>query len=129
TVDLDPDPAKAKRVAVVEPVQQPKAAPPAPKPITQHVAQPAPAPKPVTQHVAQPAPKSQPVAPPKAQPAHVAKSAALTAAPPPSAEVTGRRMISSRPPCEIVMDGKPTHLMTPQQALPLSPGAHAITLV
>ena len=38
-------------------------------------------------------------------------------------------MISSKPPCEIVVDGKSTHLQTPQRALPLPAGAHTITLV
>jgi hypothetical protein len=38
-------------------------------------------------------------------------------------------MISSKPPCEILIDGKPTGLTTPQRAIPLAPGAHKITLV
>jgi len=41
----------------------------------------------------------------------------------------GLLMISSKPPCEIHVDGKPTGLMTPQRALPLSAGKHRITLV
>jgi hypothetical protein len=42
---------------------------------------------------------------------------------------TGMLMVSSKPPCEIIVDGKPTGLSTPQRAMPLSPGAHKITLV
>ncbi len=41
----------------------------------------------------------------------------------------GVLMISSKPPCEILIDGKPTGLMTPQRALPLKAGAHKVTLV
>ena len=38
-------------------------------------------------------------------------------------------MISSKPPCEIVIDGKATGLMTPQRGIPLAAGKHKITLV
>jgi hypothetical protein len=41
----------------------------------------------------------------------------------------GTLMVSSKPPCEIVIDGKATGLSTPQRALPLSAGAHKITFV
>jgi hypothetical protein len=41
----------------------------------------------------------------------------------------GVLMVSSKPPCEIFVDGKPTGLMTPQRSLPLSAGTHKITLV
>jgi PEGA domain len=41
----------------------------------------------------------------------------------------GILMISSKPPCEIVIDGKPTGLTTPQREIPLPAGAHKITLV
>jgi hypothetical protein len=41
----------------------------------------------------------------------------------------GTLMISSKPPCEIVIDGKPTGLMTPQRAITLPAGAHKITLI
>jgi hypothetical protein len=54
-------------------------------------------------------------------------------APAPKAEKavggTGVLMISSKPPCEIHVDGKATGLMTPQRALSLSAGKHKITLV
>jgi hypothetical protein len=38
-------------------------------------------------------------------------------------------MISSKPPCEIVIDGKATGLTTPQRSIPLPAGTHKITLV
>jgi hypothetical protein len=38
-------------------------------------------------------------------------------------------MISSKPPCEIYVDGAPTGLTTPQRAIKLSAGKHKITLV
>ena len=41
----------------------------------------------------------------------------------------GVLMISSKPPCEIVIDGKPTGLTTPQREIPLPAGAHKVTLV
>jgi len=41
----------------------------------------------------------------------------------------GVLMISSKPPCEIHIDGKATGLMTPQRSLPLSAGKHKIMLV
>jgi hypothetical protein len=50
------------------------------------------------------------------------------AAPAPSGG-NGMLMVSAKPPCDILIDGKSTGLATPQRAIPLSPGAHAITLV
>jgi hypothetical protein len=41
----------------------------------------------------------------------------------------GTLMVSSKPPCEIVIDGKPTGLTTPQRSIPLSVGAHKITFI
>jgi hypothetical protein len=67
----------------------------------------------------------------KAAPAqHIAQPAQHTA--PPAATMAsgqGMLMISSKPPCEIVVDGRSTHLMTPQRAIPLSAGTHTIVLV
>ena len=69
---------------------------------------------------------------------HVASAAPLTPAPAPApaAPVTakaatgkGTLMVSSKPPCDIVIDGHPTGLTTPQRAIPLSAGAHKVTLV
>ena len=45
------------------------------------------------------------------------------------AETTGVLMVSAKPPCEIVIDGKPTKLTTPQRSIALAPGAHAVTLI
>jgi hypothetical protein len=42
---------------------------------------------------------------------------------------TGTLMVSAKPPCEIVIDGKSTKLTTPQRAISLAPGAHAVTLI
>ncbi|MEJ7599356.1 MAG: hypothetical protein WKG01_15725 [Kofleriaceae bacterium] len=41
----------------------------------------------------------------------------------------GVLMVSSKPPCEILIDGKPTGLSTPQRELPLATGKHKVTLV
>jgi hypothetical protein len=41
----------------------------------------------------------------------------------------GTLMVSTKPPCEIIVDGKATGLHTPQRALALSAGAHKITFV
>jgi hypothetical protein len=41
----------------------------------------------------------------------------------------GTLMISSKPPCEIVIDGKPTGLTTPQRAIALPAGNHKVTLI
>jgi len=38
-------------------------------------------------------------------------------------------MISTKPPCEILIDGKATGMSTPQRAMSLPAGAHKITLV
>jgi hypothetical protein len=41
----------------------------------------------------------------------------------------GTLMISSKPPCEIVIDGRSTGLTTPQRSIALSAGHHRITLL
>ncbi|HEY5945952.1 MAG TPA: hypothetical protein VIV40_10700 [Kofleriaceae bacterium] len=41
----------------------------------------------------------------------------------------GTLMVSSKPPCEIQIDGKPTGLTTPQRSIPLAVGAHKITFI
>lgn len=58
-----------------------------------------------------------------------AKSSAPTrvAAVEPAGE--GVLMISTKPPCEIHIDGKPTGLTTPQRSIALPAGSHRITLV
>ncbi|MFT3692512.1 MAG: PEGA domain-containing protein [Kofleriaceae bacterium] len=78
---------------------------------------PAPAPAPAPKHeVAAPAPKHE---------VHHAV-AAVEKAPADAGE--GTLMISSKPPCEIYVDGKATGLSTPQRAMSLPVGAHKITL-
>jgi hypothetical protein len=46
-----------------------------------------------------------------------------------AAGANGTLMISTKPPCEIEIDGKSTGLRTPQRAMPLPAGAHKVTLV
>ena len=41
----------------------------------------------------------------------------------------GTLMVSSKPPCQIVIDGKPTGLTTPQRSITLSAGNHKVTLI
>jgi hypothetical protein len=41
----------------------------------------------------------------------------------------GTLKISSKPPCEIIIDGRSTGLVTPQIAIALAAGAHRVTLV
>ncbi len=41
----------------------------------------------------------------------------------------GVLMVASKPPCEIVIDGKATKLETPQRSIALAPGTHAVTLI
>ena len=66
--------------------------------------------------------KAEPNAEPKkAEPKAEKKAAA------PAGE--GTLMVSSKPPCEILIDGKPTGLTTPQRSIPLPAGAHKITFI
>jgi hypothetical protein len=53
----------------------------------------------------------------------------VAAATPAGATGNGVLMISTKPPCEIVIDGKPTKLMTPQRALAVPSGTHTVTLI
>jgi hypothetical protein len=83
------------------------------------------APAPVAERApARPA-RTRPAAPaPARQPARVASK--------PAPAPTGGAallMIGSKPPCDIVVDGKRTGLTTPQRALKLTPGPHKVTLV
>ncbi len=41
----------------------------------------------------------------------------------------GVLMVSTKPPCSIVIDGRDTGLQTPQRSIPLASGAHRITLI
>ena len=141
SVDLDPDPAAltkhtaTKQVATAEPVVK--------KPATARPATPTPAPTakvtPTTKQVATakvtpstPTPKAptttkQQVATAAPKPTNTARaidSAAIASAP----ESSGTLIVSSKPLCEILVDGKATGLFTPS-TVPLAAGAHAITLV
>jgi hypothetical protein len=67
-------------------------------------------------------------------PRHVERAAEPTPAarkpPRPAADAgEGTLMISTKPPCEIVIDGRSTGLMTPQRSIPLPVGSHRVTLV
>lgn len=65
---------------------------------------------------------------PKAEaPKAVAKEAPKAETPKAGGE--GVLMVSSKPPCEIYIDGKATGLTTPQRSLPLSAGTHKVTLI
>ncbi|HET7502916.1 MAG TPA: PEGA domain-containing protein [Kofleriaceae bacterium] len=50
---------------------------------------------------------------------------------PPAAPVTndGILKISTKPPCEIIIDGRPTGLVTPQNEIVLPAGVHRVTLI
>jgi hypothetical protein len=83
------------------------------------------APAPVHHHHDAPAVAAA-VAPKNAPAPHVAPKNA----PAPKADGgNGTLMVSSKPPCEIVIDGKPTGLTTPQRAIPLPPGVHKVTFI
>lgn len=68
-------------------------------------------------------------------PARVEKRAAkpaekvAAAAAPETSTGPGTLMVSSKPPCEIVIDGKPTGLTTPQRSIELTAGTHKVTFV
>ncbi len=65
-------------------------------------------------------------------PQHPATQHRIAKAPAPSKTSTtpasGVLMLSSKPPCDITIDGKPTRLVTPQRAITLSAGTHSIKL-
>ena len=87
------------------------------------------------QQVAVAAPREETPAPRKIvkreAPRHEPKAKHITQAAPRAETPSGKGvlMISSKPPCEIVVDGRSTHLMTPQRSIPLAPGTHTIMLV
>src|SRR5262249_42461118 len=69
--------------------------------------------------------------PPRPAPQHIERTSAEPAphASRPRIEPgAGTLMISSKPPCEIVIDGRATGLTTPQRAISLSAGSHRVTL-
>ena len=111
-----------------------------------HVAAPAPAPVASTPPVAPAAaPKHHhhvearvaaadptPAAPAPAPASHKSWNLAPAARPvaaEPAGTANGVLMIASKPPCEIIIDGKATRLETPQRSIALSPGTHSVTLI
>ncbi len=130
------DPTKATRIEVAldkhEVSTTPVAAPvhvaaapahvtPAPAHVTAapaHVAA-APAPAPAVHREARVA------AAPKAE--HTAAAPRVAAAVPVAGN--GVLMVSTKPPCSIVIDGKDTGLQTPQRSITLASGAHKVTLI
>lgn len=85
-----------------------------------------------TPAIATPAMAATPTAtatPPRAPAVHKAVTEVAAAAHEPKATGEGTLMISTKPPCDIYVDGKPTGLTTPQRAIALGAGSHKITLV
>jgi len=95
-------------VTVAEPVTEP---------VTEAIAAPKVA---VAAKPAKPAAATRAKAKPAAKPARVAAAAA--------AGKTATLMIGSKPPCDIILDGKRTGLITPQRALKVTPGPHRVML-
>jgi hypothetical protein len=113
TTHFDPSASQHLEVAFDKPVVAPT---PTPEPVA--IAQPSPKPAPTpapapVHHVAARAPAGQ-IADPGFE-------GALTG--------NGTLMVSTKPPCDIVIDGQSTGLHTPQRAIPLSAGAHKVTFV
>lgn len=86
---------------------------------------PRPVPTPIAKHHAAPAPQAK-IADPGFDSKPAPEKPVVAEKP---AAGNGTLMVSSKPPCEIQIDGKSTGLSTPQRAIPLSAGAHKITLV
>jgi hypothetical protein len=126
TVTPIPEPPPAPETAPVEPPPAPETAP------VDAVAEP----KVVTPKVAEPKVDSEPAGPREEREQRRAKKraqtdevAAFAATQPADDEPSGLLMISTKPPCEIVIDGKRTGMLTPQRAIRLSPGSHKIELI
>ncbi len=92
----------APTVAPTPPTAPPKVTPPAPRPAQ---------------------PKIQP------RPTTAQKTPPPTKTPDPGDVAEGTLLLSAKPPCQILIDGKATGLTTPQRELLLSVGSHRITLV
>lgn len=59
----------------------------------------------------------------------ITTSPAASSSTPATGGPNGILMVASKPPCEIVLDGRVTHLETPQRSLALAPGSHEITFI
>jgi hypothetical protein len=70
-------------------------------------------------------PEPAPAAAPTPAPAHAA--AAARSAPKRAPAGNGTLMVSTKPPCEIAVDGSATGLVSPQKAIRLAAGPHQIT--
>ncbi|MBL8624811.1 MAG: hypothetical protein JNK64_26115 [Myxococcales bacterium] len=130
-----PAPTVAPIATAPAPTVAPIAPPVAPEPVAVEPVAPAepvaaePAPEPVAAAPVRPA-RTRTAAP---APTRVASKPAPTrvASKPAPAPTGGAAllMVGSKPPCDIVVDGKRTGLTTPQRALKLTPGPHKVTLV
>ncbi len=122
-VAVAPKPAPKPAAVAVAPKPatppQPSIAPAAPQPAVAHAAPAAPQTQhaaPATRVAAAPAPAPAPAAKPNAQAAAIAAN-------------EGALKISTTVPCEIYVDGKATHKVTPQRSLRLAAGSHSLLLV
>ena len=127
TTHFDPSASQHLEVAFDKAVVAPA---PAPTPAAVAVA-PKPAPTPAAVAVA---PKPAPTPSPAPVQHHVAARAPVAQIADPGFDAApsggnGTLMVSTKPPCDIMIDGQSTGLHTPQRAIPLSAGAHKITFV
>ncbi len=115
-VDLDADPAMTKVAAQTAPaVEARPPVAPAAAPLEHH-------------HHHHSAPTAAIVTPSfEAAPAPAARPKQVAMAP--AVAGNGVLMISAKPPCEIIIDGKSTHLTTPQRSVAVAAGAHTVMLV
>ncbi len=122
--------AAAPKPAAVAAAPKPVAVAPKPATPAQPAIAPAPvaAPQPAVARAAPAAPQPHPAAPTRvaAAPAPAAKPSAQAAA---IAANEGALKISTTVPCEIYVDGKATHKVTPQRSLRLAAGSHSLLLV
>lgn len=117
------DPRTSRHVEVA--LGAPEAAEPAPRRVERAPADRAPA-EPPPLHTSRPRPERAERTPDaRSDPRTEARAEARTDAP----AGQGTLMISAKPPCEIVIDGRTTGLTTPQRAIALPAGGHRITLV
>jgi hypothetical protein len=61
--------------------------------------------------------------------ASAAGASSLAASSPAPSSGKGTLMLGSKPPCDIILDGRPTGLKTPQRAMDLAAGTHSVVLV
>jgi hypothetical protein len=130
-------PAAAEPTAapIGKPVVTPLPPEPTVEPIVEPIVEPAPARKAAPTAPRAPARKKATAAPPSPTPAaEPAVKVSIPPVPTPSAPAVSKRgdgvlMVSSKPPCRILVDGRDTGRTTPVRDLRLSAGSHEITLV